>query len=727
MVEEIVLDDEAVEQEAAPIPPEQFIQMVTQSDNLATEITDDQLALIAQDVLSDYEMDKSSMEDWEKQMKRGIDLAKMVKADKSYPFGDKSANVCYPLVTSAALHFNARAYPAIVPADQVVQVQTHGKDPQGLKAARGERVSEYMSWQLLNEVEEWEEETDNLLTILSIVGTKVRKWWYDPIAQRPRCRLIESGAFIVNDKVKNLNDAPRVSEEIHLYPAEIETRIRTGQFVEFSAKAEDEDKQAAQLFIEQHRRIDLDEDGYEEPYIVTVHEDTGKVVRLVADFDVEDVVFQKEQRQVEVMTPALQAQIDPATGQMISSQVMIPQIVMQEVVTGITHIRRGSYFVAFKFMPGLDGGFHGTGLGLLLGDISDTVNTIINMMLNAGHMASLGGGFIGTEFRLKGGDQRFKPGEWKQAQVPGGDVRNAVVPMTFPGPDGTLFQMLGLLIEAGKEISSTKDIMSGDPGPKNMTATATLALIEQGMMVFTAAYKRIFRSLKQEFKLLAKINAQTLSADKYNAFHDAGVQLDPAADFGADDLDITPVADPRSVTKMQQMAKADLIGNLAERGMVSPQAAAKRVLEAADIGDIEELMPPPDPEQQAAAKRSQMMNDEMMKAKLVRELVEIDRILAQIEGEKADAAKTMADTVNSVASMRLQQTQMMMEQRRQAIEGIISGGMGGMAGQPGNAVDPRQLGPNAGPPPPMGAGPVLAGQPRVGGIPAGPGGLGRVA
>jgi chaperonin GroES len=722
MAEEIVLDEEAATEDAT-IPPEQFIQFVTQSDNLATEITDEQLELIAQDVLSDYEMDKDSMSDWEKQMKRGIDLAKMVKADKTYPFGDKSANVCYPLVTSAALQFNARAYPAIVPADQVVQVQTHGKDPQGLKAARGERVSEYMSWQLLNEIEEWEEETDNLLTLLSIVGTKVRKWWYDPIAQRPRCRLIESGAFIVNDKVKSLADAPRVSEEIYLYPAEIETRIRTGQFVKFAAKAEDEDRQAAQMFIEQHRRIDLDEDGYEEPYIVTVHEESAKVVRLVADFDVEDVVFKRETQQVEVMAE-VPVGVDPM-GQPVMG--VMPQIVPQEVVTGITHIRRGSYFVAFKFMPGLDGGFHGTGLGLLLGDISDTINTIINMMLNAGHMASLGGGFIGTEFRLKGGDQRFKPGEWKQAQVAGGDIRSAVVPMTFPGPDGTLFQMLGLLIEAGKEISSTKDIMSGDTGSKNMTATTTLALIEQGMMVFTAAYKRIFRSLKQEFKLLAKINAQTLTADKYNAFHDAAMQLDPAQEFGAADMDITPVADPRSVTKMQQMAKADLIGNLAERGMVSPQAAAKRVLEAADIGDIEELMPPPDPMQQQAAQRQQMMNDEMMKAKLVRELVEIDKVLAQIEGEKADAAKTMADTVNSVASMRLQQTQMMMEQRRLAIEGIISGGMGGMAGQPGNAVDPRQLGPNVGPQAPMGAGPVLAGQPRIGGIPAGPGGLGRVA
>ena len=126
------------------------------------------------------------------------------------------------------------------------------------------------------------------------------------------------------------------------------------------------------------------------------------------------------------------------------------------------------------------------------------------MMIDAGHMASRGGGWIGSEFRLKGGVQQFKPGEWKLAGASGADIKNSVVPMTFPGPDATLFQLLGLLIEAGKEVASVKDVMTGDTGGRNMTATTTLALIEQGMTVFTAAYKRIYRSLKKEFKLFAK-------------------------------------------------------------------------------------------------------------------------------------------------------------------------------------------------------------------------------
>ena len=141
-------------------------------------------------------------------------------------------------------------------------------------------------------------------------------------------------------------------------------------------------------------------------------------------------------------------------------------VVMQpvQVPERIVSIRRGSYFIPYHFLPSMDGGFWGTGLGLLLGDISESVNTIINMMLDAGHYATLGGGFIGKELRIKGGSQRMRPGEWKMVGSSGADVRQAVVPMTFPGPDGTMFQMLGMLIEAGREIASVKDVMTGDSG-----------------------------------------------------------------------------------------------------------------------------------------------------------------------------------------------------------------------------------------------------------------------
>jgi hypothetical protein len=192
-------------------------------------------------------------------------------------------------------------------------------------------------------------------------------------------------------------------------------------------------------------------------------------------------------------------------------------------------------------------------------------------------------------------------------------------------------------------------------------------------------------------------------------------------------MDIAPVADPRSVTKMQEMAKAEMLMQMSAQGLVAPPVAAQRILEAANIPDREELTPPPDPMQAQMQQMQAMMGVEMMKAQLTRELVEIDKLLAQIEGEKADAAKTMTDAATSVAQIRLQQTQMMMEQRRMAIERIVQGGMGGMAGQPGNGAGPRQPNSIAGPQAQGISGGMVQRQPPIGGAPAGIGGLGRVA
>lgn len=680
-----------MEQEEQAIPPEAFIAFVTEAENLASELDERKRQEISRQVIEDYDLDKESMSEWFGRMEKALDLARMVKKDKSYPFPN-AANIKYPLITSAALQFNARAYPAIVASQGLVKAKVYGSDPQGQKAARGERVAAHMSYQLLNEVEEWEEDTDTLLMLLPIVGTVVRKWWYDPVQERPRCRLVRPGNFIVNSEVQNLYDAPRCSEKLPLYPSEIQTRIASGQFVDFDW-IEGEDKEGAEEFIEQHCRLDLDEDGYAEPYIATVHKETETLVKLVADFSPDDVSFDTQEVQSIVMD-AVPAQ--DAFGQPI--MVQAPRPVMQEVVTGILQIRRGSYYSAYHFMPSIDGGFWGTGLGLLLGDISESINTIINMMLDAGHMASLGGGFIGSGMRLKGGAQRFRPGEWKMPGETGGVIRDSIVPLTFPGPDGTLFNLLGLLIEAGREISSTKDVMTGDGASvgKNASPTTTLALIEQGMMVFSAAYKRIFRGLKREYKLLGSINAQTLDPQKYNAFHDEvdaegqPVMFDPAQEYASVGMDIQPVADPNSVTRMQEMAKADLVLNLASQGLVNPAAAAQRVLEAGSIDNTEELVPQPDPMQEQIAQFQAEMSVQMMQADYAQKMADIEDTMADIEKKKTEAIKNMAEVDADAERIRLEKIQMMLKDTRDGMAQSLKAGLARLADQSRDRSDARR-------------------------------------
>lgn len=704
---DIERDDMLEDEQEQSVPPEQFVQFVTQSQNLAAELEDQKLTEIGQDVISDFDMDKDSMSEWFERMERGLKLAKLVKEDKNYPF-DGAANVKYPLVTSAALQFNARSYPAIVPADRVVRARVWGNDPQGEKAARADRISEHMSWQLSSQIEEWEEETDKLLIQLPIVGTMVRKWWLDPVENRARCRLIDPGKFIVNDKVKNLADAPRLSEELPLYPQEIESRIRSGQFVEFDHDEDPEDKHACQEFIEQHTRLDLDEDGYTEPYIVTVHKDTQTVVRIVADFREDDVAYKRETQQVETQVIVS----DPMTG----DPVQMVQLQPQEVVTGIVSIKRGSYFVAHQFMPSMDGGFHGTGLGLLLGDISDSINTIINMMLDAGHYASLGGGFIGQEFRMKGGAMRLRPGEWKAVGSTGNDIRQAMQPMTFPGPDATLFQLLGMLVDSGKEIASTQSVMTGDDGGRNMQPTTLMALIDQGMKVFTAVYKRVFRALKQEYRLLAQINAESVTPEEYNAFHDqmqapqqmsegmAQMQpgqampqdpqqmqmmqqqapLDPKADYGAVGMDIQPVADPNSVIKSAELAKAQVLMQMAENGLVDQGEAMSRIAEAMDIEDSEKLMPKPDPMQQQIAG----LQLETSVADLMQKRADIELTISKIESERAGAVKDMAQAEAEEANVRLDALKTVLEDERAQLDTVLRS-VERMAGKSGDGNSPR--------------------------------------
>jgi chaperonin GroES len=709
LMDQPMLDEpDALEGEDPQVSPEQFVEYVTQSRNLVPDMDEGQAKEISQQVLRDYEADKGSGAEWKEQMDRGIKLAKMVKEDRNYPYPG-SANIMYPMVTTAALQFNARAYQALVPPGEIVKVKVRGNDEGGKKAARAQRVSEHMSDQLRNDIPEWEEGTDQMLVVLPIVGEAQRKWWYDAEEGRPKCRLVDPGKFIVNNKAQSMRSAPRCSEEIPLYPFEVESRIRSETFVQFEYSKVSDDAQDPVEFIEQHMRFDLDDDGYPEPYIATVHADGQQLVRLVADFQPEDVRYVTEQQQV--MAPVMDQAGQPMLDMMGQPS---QQATVEDVPVRIKSIRRGTYYVNFKFLPSMDGGVHGTGLGFLLGDMSETVNTTFNMLLDSGHYASLGGGFIGSELRLKGGGQRMRPGEFKTVGSTGQDVRSAIVPMTYPGPNAVLFQMLGMMIEAGKEVASVKDIMTGDTGSKNMTATTTIALIEQGMMMSNAIFKRLFRAFAEEFKLLARINSETLEEDRYAAFHDAMDEVSAEQDYNLADMDIEPIADPRSVTKMQEAGKAQLLMQLAEGGLVDKAAAVTRLLEAMQIDDVEELIPQPDPQ---AAMLTEMQMD-TAQAEVVQARANIELTLAKVESERAKTVKDLTDAEAAEKNAYFAGLKLMLEEERGRLETAI-GKSRGMAGPPN---DGAAKGPNGSPSGPGGAPNVpsmVGGQPPIGGGAAG--------
>jgi hypothetical protein len=697
MADEILIEEpEDVSVEASMATGEQILFAIMQMSNIAEAMAQvpNQLEEIAAKVCTDYDIDEASRKEWLDKNKEAMKLAMLVSERKDYPF-ENSANVKFPLLTTAALQFNARAYPAIVAPDRVVKCKVRGRDETGEKAARADRVSEFMSDQLLHEMSEWEEDTDRILVMLPIVGCVFRKVWYDPALGRNVSRLVTAENLVVNACASSLLTVPRITERLRLYPYEIEERIRDGRFRDFDYQAMpagalsrdgkddgEQDDSAPHLFLEQHRLLDLDEDGYPEPYIVTVHKDSQTVVRIVANFDQENIALAPDRR--------------------------------------VASIRRRDFFVHYQFLPDPQGGFYGLGFGWLLSSTNETINSTLNQLLDAGHMANMQGGLVSALLGKKEKSIRLERGEWRVVDTGGIPLSQAVLPINYGEPSTVLFQLLGLMIDMGKEVAAVKDVLTGEQRP-NQTATATLALIEQGLQVFTSIYKRIHRAVKHELAIYARLNEANLSPEQYATFFDA--QVDPQADFNTRDMDILPISDPQSVTKMQKLAKAQFVYETSQNNpFINPEVATRRMLEAADIEDVEELIvPPPQPDPGELAFMEAMRDLELQDkvAEVKKKLADGMKSIAQAEGEEAG-------TQTAFYRLVLETLMAEINAEQQANAGLGPGGIPDMAGA---ALDPA----GAGALPPEGAGGAIPsaaaplGQPDIGaqpmGAPAGPSGI----
>jgi chaperonin GroES len=572
--------------------------------NIATELDDSKLAEIGMKVVREYEIDKNSRADWEAKMSKAMDLAMQVAEAKTFPWPN-AANVKYPLLTTAAIQFAARAYPAIVQGADVVKGKVVGHDPDGSKLDRAERIGQHMSYQLLDEMPEWEEDTDKLLHILPIVGCVFRKTYFDPGLGRNCSEMVSAKHLVVNYAAKSLERAPRITQVFELYPHEVTERMRSGVFLETDLgmpQGADGDEDGAHEFLEQHRRLDLDEDGYGEPYCVTVHKDTGRVVRIYARYDADGV------------------HVDNQTH----------KVVRVEAV---------DYFTKYSFIPSPDGGFYDVGFGSLLWDINETINSTMNRLLDAGTLANTGGGLIGSGMKVKGGPLRFSPGEWKPVDNKGMSIAENMYQLPVPQPSPVLFELLGFLTEAGREVASVKDVLSGDAMSANMPATTTMAMVEQGLTQFTAIYKRIHRSLASELKKLYRLNRLYLPPEVYFRVLD-DEQAVAQTDYEDESVDIKPISDPTVITDQQRLAKAQYLMQFMGDPLVNQYELRKRVLEAARIESIEVLLPEPQPQQP----------DPLAEATVALTLAEADKSTAQAVESQAKTVKALADTINAISA-----------------------------------------------------------------------------
>lgn len=609
----LVPDDAGVLDEQPAISSLTILQGIAASTgDITAQFSKDELSRIGADVVEDYGQDCRDREDWERVVKDALKKASQEdkRETKTYPWHNAS-DVNYPLLTIAGLQFNARAYPAIVKGDEAVSCKVVGADkgmpalgpdgqpvmqlqgtpvamtpqgpavmtPQGpqplpegaqpepvwqrepgAKGKRAQRVRDYMNTTIFYRMDDWEGDTDMLLMQLPIVGCAFRKIWYDGQRKKHCAALVHALNLVAPMTAKSCKTAIRMTEKVpDQYPAEILEKVLGGYYRSPDFLIGEEFDERPRLLLEQHRLIDADGDGYPEPYVVTVDHETSEVLRIVANFAPEDV-----------------------------------QTDGQRVI----RIERRSFYVKYDFFPHPEGKFYGIGLGHLLKSMSSVIDTAINQMIDAGTAQVAGGGWIGSGVRLQGSKRSssmyFKPGEYKTVDIPGDQLRNGIVERTYPNPSPVMFQILELMLGAAKDISSVKDVLSGE-GSGNGQVGTTLALIEQGLQVFTAIYKRIYRSLKEEYQMLftniGKYGDEDMARDYAEVLDDPAANF--AEDFSTSDMDIRPVSDPASVTKMQQMSRANFLMQFVSAPGVNPQAIYRRAWTAADVEDQDELLMPP--------------------------------------------------------------------------------------------------------------------------------------
>lgn len=583
--------------------------------NLVDDLDEEIVAEIGGKCQSDFLKDVAARNEKDERLKQAEKLAKQVIEKKTYPF-DGASNVKYPLITKAVIEFNARVSPLICNNGEVVKIKTYGgedeiveedgkptidentgllKTEADIKNNRAKKVRELMNW-LITDKTDWEDEKDRLTLVYALSGFAATKNYFDYGDSLPKSELVLP-LSLYWEEGKTFNKATRKSQIINISHNQVVENMRMGIFSKVESILEDKETDNYDL-VEMHTLLDLDEDGYKEPYIVVFEKDSGEVLRIVARYTESDIL---RNRNGEI------ARINPK-----------------------------EYFVYYEFMPCLDGSIFPLGLCDLLLFLNESINTNVNQLIDAGSLSNMQGGFISGNIRIKGGLQGFAPNEWKFVENAGLDISNNIVPLPTKEPSQTLFNLLGLLIDSGKEVGMLSDILNGDVA-QELRPTSVLALIEQGLSGFKAILKRLHRSLKEELKLYYDMIRDHLEDIK--GFYPNSVLLrDVTEQDFMDDYAIIPVSDEYYATSIEKAKRSEFYLGLAMSGnpFVNVEEATRRAFQTLGLENYSDLLVKPQPAQPDPTLQAQLQLV-MEQAKRLNVQNQIDFIRLSIDKMKADS------------------------------------------------------------------------------------------
>ena len=532
------------------------------SKNLAEDMDERDLKDLASQLISDFKNDKETRADWEDSYTKGLDLLGFKYTVQTRPFQGASG-VTHPLLAEAVTQFQAQAYKELLPADGPVRTQVIGKvDVQ--KEEQATRVKDFMNYMITEQMDEYTPEFDQLLFYLPLAGSTFKKIYYDEVLERAVSKFVPAEDLILPYYTTSLLDCERITHIIRMTDNEVRKNQVAGFYRDIDlTQAEDNQSDIKSKYnslegvskgseaddtrtvLEMHVDLDLEDDNNVKiPYIVTIDETTQEILSIYRNYKEQD-----------------------------------------------RKMKKINYFVHYKFLPGL--GFYGFGLIHMIGGLSTAATSALRQLLDAGTLSNLPAGFKARGMRIRDDDQPIQPGEFRDVDAPGGNIREQFQLLPFKEPSATLFQLLGFCVDAGKRFAGIADMQMGEDSANRAVGT-TIALLERGARVMSAIHKRLYYGMKQEFKILARVFSEYLPPEyPYDVF--GGERTIKQTDFD-DRVDILPVADPNIFSMSQRVTLAQTQLQIAQTnpGIHNIYEAYRRVYTALGTKQIDELLVRPE-------------------------------------------------------------------------------------------------------------------------------------
>ena len=536
------------------------------SDNLAEYLSDYELSRISSDLSSEFDSNKASRQEWEDTYSNGLELLGFSYSERSQPFRGASG-VTHPLLAEAATQFQAQAFNELLPSSGPVRTAIMGEETRE-KASQAQRVRQFMNYYLTNVMEDYTPDMDQMLFYLPLAGSTFKKVYFDEAMGRIVSKFVPAEQLVVPYETSDLDTCPNITQVVRMGLNDLRKMQVGGFYLDIPVTPVQQDldsvgtemdringMESSQIdydctLLECH--VDLDLEGYEDrdedgeptgiklPYIVTISQDNGQVLSVRRNY------LEDDERRKKIQ-----------------------------------------YFVHYKFLPGF--GFYGLGLIHTIGGLSRTATSSLRQLIDAGTLSNLPAGFKARGLRIRDDDEPLQPGEFRDVDAPGGAIRDSLMPLPFKGPDQTLFQLLGFVVQAGQRFATITDMKVGD-GNQNAAVGTTIAMLEQGSRVMSAVHKRLHYAMRQEFKILARVMSETLPPE-YPYSIEGADQSVMATDFD-DRVDVIPVSNPNAFSQSQRILLAQTKLQLATQApeMHNMHEVFRDMYEALGVTDVDRLM-----------------------------------------------------------------------------------------------------------------------------------------